>query len=168
MDSRSISDELSDAVKKLGIGPDHFRRVTSDEAGEIIDAIERLFLDRNTRPWWENLRSRSLSVAFRDQRGFERLPKIVPSSDTAWFVADDPWTLSLLPYKASASAIKGVLGESTAFEYYIVSGDMDWLICENHHGFLIAVGLKAVDRLRSFALQHPDEVQQMGEDFTEG
>jgi hypothetical protein len=36
--------------------------------------------------------------------------------------------------------IQQILGRLNAFEYYWVSKKYDWLLAENHHGFLIGLG----------------------------
>jgi hypothetical protein len=33
------------------------------------------------------------------------------------------------------------------FEYYIVSKKFEWLLCENHHDILIAVGQPMVEKM---------------------
>jgi hypothetical protein len=78
-----------------------------------------------------------------------------------FYLAADPLTSPLLLYQATAKAIQQVIGECYGFEYYILPETLDWLVCENHHGQLIAVGELAVARLEQFAFGRSGEVWQV-------
>lgn len=64
----------------------------------------------------------------------------------------------VLVYEGSLEAMQAVLGASYAFEYYVVSPNFDWLICESHHNVVIAIGYKAIKRLKTYVDAHPSEI----------
>lgn len=51
-------------------------------------------------------------------------------------------------YRGTIRAILAVLRDCPAFEYCIVPTQTDWLLCENHHGVLMAIGEPVESRLR--------------------
>ena len=48
-----------------------------------------------------------------------------------------------------------MLAECYAFEYYLVPTDLAWLVCENNHGVLLAVGEPVRTRLASLSHAPP-------------
>jgi hypothetical protein len=57
--------------------------------------------------------------------------------------------------EASIEDIRDVIGECFGFEYYVVPKGLEWLLCENHHDILIAVGDAVRGRLIDMASRHP-------------
>ena len=90
----------------------------------------------------------STSVTFSDQQGFRRLCSIVPNPEEhVWFVAEDDELASYPVYEATPAAAQQVIGECYGSEYYLISKDLAWLLCENHHDRLIAVGAVVEQRM---------------------
>lgn len=80
--------------------------------------------------------------------GWRLLTEIVPHPDTAvWFIAEDCDRPTYPVYDAKPAAIKQLLGECFAFEYYLIAKDWSWLLCENHHDTLIGLGEPIKSRL---------------------
>jgi hypothetical protein len=88
-----------------------------------------------------------------DDAGWRQLSRIAPGrrEDAAWFIAENGQggEPRLFVFEASPATIQDVVGNSHGFEYVIVSQHMDWLLAENHHGYIIAVGSPAIERLRT-------------------
>ncbi|MBK8734666.1 MAG: hypothetical protein IPL98_01815 [Saprospiraceae bacterium] len=45
-------------------------------------------------------------------------------------------------YDGNPNVIKDIIGECFGFEYYIIDKNKEWLLVENHHNRLIAIGEK--------------------------
>ncbi len=135
--------EVREAVKTLGLGPDSFRELTGAEETDLLGQFEAEFL---TTPglcwWWEAFRMPTTARQFTDGRGFERLTEIVPDpGQTVWLVVEEASTRGFGVFEATVEASQSVVGECAAFEYYLISKDFGWLVCENHHDVMIASGI---------------------------
>jgi hypothetical protein len=124
--------------------------VADDDARRIYVEIEMRFTGQRGATWvWEHLRLPCASRTFEDDRAYERLPLIIPdqSQDLLFFpdTEDDP----RCAFRGPIDAIVSVLADCPAFEYCIAPIDLGWIICENHHGVLIAVGEPVESRLRN-------------------
>jgi hypothetical protein len=65
---------------------------------------------------------------------------VTDASERVWFVAEDE-QLPYFPVHETTPAIaQEVIGECYAFEYYPIAKDLSWLLCENHHDVLMALG----------------------------
>lgn len=53
--------------------------------------------------------------------------------------------------EATVEAVQSVIGECWAFEYYLVSQSLDWLIGENHSDVVFAIGEAVSERLAQVA-----------------
>jgi hypothetical protein len=69
---------------------------------------------------------------------------ILTPADRYWFVAKSATPAKkeseFWLYEATGRAILQNLSEAHFHEYYIVEKKMSWLLCENHHGVIIACG----------------------------
>jgi hypothetical protein len=95
------------------------------------------------------LRLPGVSRNFDDDRAFERLPQLVLDSteNLVFFPASDGDLV--FAYRGTIVAIVRILGDCSFMEYCIVPATLEWLLCENHHGALIAVGEPVASRLRA-------------------
>lgn len=145
--------EIDAAVALLGLGDEQFCRVKDGKAADVFASLEATFVAVAGRRWlWEVFHRPASSVTFADQKAFARLPRVVPDpEESLWFVVEDDGGNGFLVYECSASVATRVIGECFGFEYYLVDRSMRWLVCENHHDRLIAVGGVAVCRLRALA-----------------
>ncbi len=84
------------------------------------------------------------------------LRKLVPAEEAIWFVAEDSGRQkehgNFWLYEGHIDAIAAVLDEAWLFEFYLVSKKFEWLLCENHHDVLIAVGEPMVGKLREMGM----------------
>ena len=74
-----------------------------------------------------------------------------------WLIAGDSLDRSFVVCEGSIEDIRDVIGECFGFEYFVTPKDLDWLLCENHHDVLIAVGDAVRARLIEMASRHPEE-----------
>jgi hypothetical protein len=145
----SYSEEEMDRAV-VGLGTRTLTGIPSDEAGRLLAAIENRFSRAPGKRWiWEHLSGDSVSRRFEDDRAFARLPAVVPDlAEPLLFLpgSNEPVAHA---YRGTIDAIADVIGECSAFEYLIAPNDLAWLICENHHGVLVAVGEPVATRLRA-------------------
>lgn len=47
--------------------------------------------------------------------------------------------------------MQAIIGDSFAFEYYLIHPSFSWLVGENHHSIMFAVGAPVADRLKRLA-----------------
>jgi hypothetical protein len=63
-------------------------------------------------------------------------------------VAEDFVAPEYSVWEASVRDIQVLIGECYGFEFYAVQQQFHWLICQNHHNVMVAVGRKIEERLR--------------------
>lgn len=144
-----VTDEIAKALESLSLFERDFRRLPDPEAKTLYVELLDTFVDGGDRRWWwEALKQEQTSIQFDDNKGFERIPLLVPDSrESVWFIAEEAQMPFYPIYEATPETITKVLGECYAFEYYIVPKSKEWLLCENHHGYVIGVGNAVKERL---------------------
>ena len=149
----SIKGEISEAVRRLQVPNSEFSEIPESEARRLFAAfLARFTGGADVRWWWEMFSGPSSTWSPADGRGFERLTQIVPDPDELlWFVAEDDQLEFYPVYEASARVAQKIIGGCYGFEYYLISKDLKWLVCENHHDRLIAVGEEVTGRLSALA-----------------
>jgi hypothetical protein len=136
---------IAAASKKLGRESD-LRLLEPHRFKSILERIvaERTSLSKDAidAPWlWEALKE---PVSYKvPPEPLSLISGLLPPDEPIWFVAEDSGNKRIgnfWVYEGTPSAACAVLRECPAFEYYIVEKKMRWLICENHHGSVIASG----------------------------
>ncbi|HEX7863176.1 MAG TPA: DUF6756 family protein [Verrucomicrobiae bacterium] len=94
----------------------------------------------------------------------EHLAELVPNAgESVWFIVEDD-SLPFYPvYEARASVLSALIGECYGFESYVIGQKFDWLICENHHDRIFAVGEAVEKATREFALERGLKVFSRGD-----
>jgi hypothetical protein len=138
---------ITQAVSKLGLQRS-FELVQPHRYKSILERIiaSRTFLSKAavTAPWlWESLRPPVAAASFVEP--LSALRSLLPVGENVWFVAEDADSPqkregNFWLYETTSEAICAILVELPQFEYYAVSKKCEWLVCENHHGLLIASG----------------------------
>jgi hypothetical protein len=138
---------ITQTVQKLGL-QSSFELVQPHRYRSILERIiaSRTLLSKAaiTAPWlWEALRP-PVAVA-SPVEPLATLRSLLPAGEHLWFVAEDADSHqkregNFWLFETTTEAICSVLPELPHFEYYIVSKKCEWLVCENHHGLLIASG----------------------------
>jgi hypothetical protein len=138
----TIREEIRAALARLELAPDSFVELPEDEGRRLIDAFLARFTGGfNARWWWTHFSLPASTVEFADGKGFSRIPRLVPDANQkVWFVAEDDQLPFYPVYEATPAAAEQVIGECYAFEYYLISKDLGWLLCENHHDVMFAIG----------------------------
>ena len=86
---------------------------------------------------WERFREPVQSVQL--ENSIDAVNSVLKGSDVFWFIATDEdgkyWVLS-----GTGSRIISLLNSMRCFEYYILTKDIESVLCENHHGVLLWKG----------------------------
>ena len=148
--TETVKDEIQDAIQRLGLNESDIKPLPDEKGRTIFNAaLSHFVASGDRRWWWEDFRFPSTSVRFTDQKGFERLEKIVPNKkEKVWFIVEEDQLPFNPVYEATPESVQAVVGECYGFEYYLVAKDMSWLVCETHHDDLIAIGTEVEERLR--------------------
>lgn len=138
---------ITHAVRKLGL-QGSFELVRPHRYRSILERIiaERTLLSKDAvaASWlWDSLRPPVASASPVEPLAALRF--LLPRNERVWFLAEDADSTrkkegNFWLYDAATESICALLPELPHFEYYVVSRKCEWLLCENHHGRLIASG----------------------------
>ena len=140
---------VKEAVNALGL-PGRVRHVSDEhESAQIVNSVKGTFVSPHSGPfWWEHLQRSA--VTRHTDRGYQWLPQIAPTPDIdCWLITGlDMETTEV--FRCTPADAATILGECPPFEYALVDLRCRWMVIENHHDVLIAVGEAAVrlERLR--------------------
>lgn len=145
--------EIERAVATLQLPPEAMRLLAAGEGDAVYLAAQRQFVSSEDRRWWwEALRSPGVSAAFEAGDGWRHIPHICPNANEAvWFIAEENQLSRYPVYETTPQIAAQVIAQCYAFEYYLVAKDLSWLLCENHHNVMCAVGSDLEQRLLASA-----------------
>lgn len=148
---KANEDEIQRATEVLGFPSERFRRLPSDEAEHVYLSALRHFVPRGQPRWWWEHFPTSTGVRFTHGDGWQHLTDIVPNADElVWFIAEDFVAPEYSVWEASVRDIQALIGECYGFEFYLIQQQLHWLICQNHHGVVVAVGKQVEEKLREY------------------
>ena len=141
---------IEDAVAELKLGNDSIRTLSKTESSAVLSKITSHFLtDQNALFWWEFLKLPSQSWT-PESDSYHYLNQIVPDSgEPIWLIPTDDDENPV--FETSTSTATQIIGECAAFEYAICNLELNWLIIENHHDCLIAVGDTVIEKMNQLA-----------------
>lgn len=150
-----LRSEIQNAIKSLNLSDQQFKEIGLYQWVKIIKMVEDTFINKkvynaNFQPYWEHLKEIPFSMHFCNNDAFRFIGNIVDIEEKLWFLVQDANKIWL--YEGTVKSIIEIIGECYGFEYYLISKQLSWLLCENHHGYLIGVGNPIVDRMKK--LQH--------------
>ncbi len=146
---------LLSCAAEVGLKPDQFKPILDDSLKELVSEQVKVNFGNTIRcRFWSPTNYMPDLVAtghrFKDSEGWKRLVYICPDPDeSVWFICEDWGKEGILIFAGSPSTIEQVLGNSHGFEYFLVSSQYDWLIGEEDHGVLFAVGELVASKLLS-------------------
>lgn len=139
--------EILVRARNLGFNSEEFDSVNIYAWPEIMKKIETKFvIRRNTNTkfnwWWEDLKGEKTSVIFPEDNGWSYLDQLVGKHEKVWFVGCNSKydVTKFYLFQGYVKPIQQVLGEMYPFEYYLINKKYEWMLCENHHGVMIALG----------------------------
>lgn len=143
--------EISQICQQLNIPEERFKPVSIHDWQNIQDNIFEKFCYPNRIGWiWERLKADNYAVQFHYNYPFDQLLNLIDHSEKIWLFLDE--TVSECAkywfYEGYIRDIVLVLGETTLTdEVYLASKKYEWLLCVNHHDYIIAAGSKMTERL---------------------
>ncbi len=147
-----VNAEISEAKKILGLKDLDISLLDKKTNEKLYYDLLDYFLKSGDRQWWWEDFSKECFNFKSNKYHFKQLTSIIPDLDKeVWFMVEDDYEDYYPIYKCNPRIIGDILGECFAFEYYVISKDMNWLICENHHNRLFGIGdlvrEKNIDRI---------------------
>jgi len=160
MERQDFRVEIDEVAASLRLAAEDFKSVSLFKYEQILVSI----LDKFTtlgksglyNAWlWEHFKEPKFSISLEE--AWKHLPEtlepLLSPEEMLWFVAEDERGTkqngNFWLYEGKIKAIVSVIGEMTAFEYYLVPKKLDWLLCETHHDVLVGVGEPIIKRLKT-------------------
>lgn len=143
--------EICQICKRLHISERRFKPVPINDWQSIQNKLFEKFCYQDRTGWiWEHLKGDTYAIQFNYNFPFDQLLNLVDQSEKVWLFVDD--TVSGKDkywfYEGFINDIVAVLGEtSQTDEVYIASKKYEWLLCINHHDYIIAAGSKMTGKL---------------------
>lgn len=135
-DHNPAEDEVDAAVETLHLTADQVRKCDYGDASEVQARAKANFVEDNPAVWWFALRNQVATTNYPNSP-YLHLPEFIPAGvRTVWLLPDvrKRWPLV---YEVDVCCLVALLGECSAFEYYVVGLEFYWLIAENHSDQLI-------------------------------
>ncbi len=148
----NLRGKINEIIKELHLPNEEFHLVRLTKYKQILISIIEKFTNlekTNINVWWWDYFNEPI-YHFYPKDVFNVLPNIIDNEETVWFVIEDEakeqehfWL-----YEGKINAIISVLKELSCVEYYIVSKNLEWIICENHHDILIGSGNLITEKMK--------------------
>lgn len=138
-----VKTEIQNAITNLRLTKGDINLLEDTSGKQIFNECVAHFLKAGDRRWWwEDFKFPSFSVSDLEMP-FELIDSIIPLTEgNVWLIVEDNYESFYPVYDCNPRIIKNIIGECFGFEYYIISKNLEWLLCENHHSRLIIIGDK--------------------------
>ncbi|MDH7447590.1 DUF6756 family protein [Aquimarina sp. 2201CG14-23] len=135
----TVKTEIAQAIKTLKLKQEDICLV-SDVKSLYLELLVHFVKSGDRRWWWEDFKQEAFY--FKEYEfPFQQIINIIPKNvDTVWLMVEDDEEKYYPIYNCKPSVIAQLIGECTAFEYYVIDKNKQWLLCENHSDQLIGVG----------------------------
>ena len=145
----SVVCEIERAVASLHLQAGAIEALPAAQSEAVyLSALHHFVSAGDPHWWWESFREAGASVSFEGGDGWKHLPNISPDpNESVWFIAEDDQLPRFPVFETTPQVASSILGECYAFEYYLIAKDLSWLICENHHNVIFAIGSTVEQRL---------------------
>jgi hypothetical protein len=144
------------AARELSLDDRSFRLVHGGRALKILNRVFASFTvggAANRAEYWLWQDFSEPCVAFHGPHELATLLSLGPPGTLVWLLVEDEAGFKEGPpfwvFETTLSTAVAVLKNHHLLEFYIVSRNFDWLISENHHDVLFAVGNHAVSLLEA-------------------
>ncbi|WP_428330653.1 DUF6756 family protein [Mucilaginibacter sp.] len=136
-----VKDNFEEAIKTLNLSADIVNRLNNEANQKLYLELLDRFVDGGDRRWWWEAFKTSFRFPDYDYPA-EHLIKIIPDlKKKVWIMIEDDQLPFYPIYEIQTLYIPLLIDECFfEFEYYVIDKDMEWLICVNHHNYLIGVG----------------------------
>ena len=152
-----LQEHIQQLRDELSLSPTEFAPVNIHAWQDIQRKIEDTFVGRvhyrqKFRWYWEDFTCDMYSIAFK-QDPYQLLHLLIDSGEQLWFFVNETVEeqTKFWFYEGKIRAIQRVIGEAIGLsEYYICSQKYEWMLCVNHHDYLVGTGLSMPQRLKNF------------------
>ena len=154
----ATANDILASARECGCDRKSFRQLPGQRALKLLDRILGAFtvggLRNRKAMWlWEDFRGPEFSV--QGPHDLDDLLSLGPGETPVWLVVEDRHRAkrgtAFWIFEGTLASTIATLSNSFCIEFYIVGRSFDWLIAENHHEYLIAVGDRAVAALKRLA-----------------
>jgi hypothetical protein len=138
-----VKTEIQNAINKLKLTTSDIQLLDNDTGENVFNECVAYFRKSGDRRWWwEDFKFSTFSVIGLEYP-FNHLDKIIPLNEgKVWLIVEDNYEPFYPVYDCNPKVIEKVIAECFGFEYYVIDKKKEWLLCENHHDRLIAIGDK--------------------------
>lgn len=144
-----------EAASKLDLTTAVFRQVGPGQWEQVLKSILKKFAnisDTGATWLWQHLKNHG--VSFQTENGLNYIGSLFEPDIKIWVIFED-WDSTkkhgnYWVFEGNYGATIDVLNNMHGIEYYIADRNLNWMIMENHHDTLIAVGEPAESRLLEF------------------
>lgn len=134
--------EISQTCEDLDIPSTYFAEVDIHDWEPIEKKIWAAFTLRTNSSWrWNLLKVPYFS--FRHPESYKYLTQLTSDEERVYFIVEDRMNQKtrFWLYEGKMMAVQMVLSEMYNYhEFYIVSKKYDWILCYNHHDYMIGTG----------------------------
>lgn len=140
-----VKGEIQNAIDKLKLSELDIQLLDNLRGEKLYNEFVAYFVKSGDRRWWwEDFKFQTFSVT-EFENPFNYIDKIIPLiNGNVWLIIEDNYEPFYPVYDCNPNVIKDIIGECFGFEYYIIDKNKEWLLCENHHNRLIAIGDKLI------------------------
>jgi hypothetical protein len=135
-----VTSEVEQAIKTLNLSQEIIYRTERAFNESLYHELLAKFVDGKDRRWWWEVLKDSFGFVKLDYPP-DHLNELIPDlQQNVWFMIEDDRENVYPIYDVKPQYIGKILSECFGFEYYIIDKKQTWLLCENHHKYLIGVG----------------------------
>ena len=126
------SDEIDQAIVKLGLARDVIYRCDEVESANIYNTARSTFVNDNPRVWWLSLKNKKrVGIYGNTQEWMQLLGQALANhGGRCWII---PEQIGVAVYDASISIVIDLLLECSGFECNFVGSNYEWLVCDTDH-----------------------------------
>ena len=144
--------KVLEAARELNLASEAFRQVGPGQWEPVLKSIFEKFANTSDAgvTWlWQHLKNEGVST--QTENGLNFIGSLFEPDLMVWVIFED-WDRTkkngnYWVFEGNYGAAINVLNNMHGIEYYIVDRKFNWMIMENHHDILIAVGEPAESRL---------------------
>ena len=129
MQLNELEEEIMEAISNLRI-EDKVKVFKGDEKNNMLLKLKEIFVSGDPRVWWLSLKYFPWSFVFKPEQSYKEIVNFFDEEEEVWFVIEDD---EQLLFKMKISHVIDIIGESTGFEYNIISENCERFLCETDH-----------------------------------
>ena len=139
---RNLVNYIIETAKKLKVA---FIELPQSGGEEIFNKIKKKYEESDRGTFlWENFPE---GVSIQNENAWEWIDDILGEEETIMFFSPRKETAGLTFF--NGKDIVKVLGETSHFEFYLTNKTLDYVLCFNHHDFLMVCG-RLEEKFRKF------------------